>query len=343
MKKIKVFLIFVVSIFLTNCQKEEVEEVKPPQNTNNIVLGSPLFELILRTSQNPTEIDNVLDNCSGFRVQLPVNVTVNGIAVNVVTTSDYILVKDIKDQYTYDDDIVYFDYPITVVYKNYESQSISNYTQFHNLVQSYTSDIGFNEIDCIFFNYPIIINTYEINNQIPNSITIQNNSQLYNFINELTSNELATIVYPISMINANAQNSIVNSNFELETFINNSIDDCNNNSGGSGSLDLTAVITSGSWYISYYFDVTDDTYNYNGYSFVFSSNGNSIATKSTINTPGTWEIESQNGIQKLDLNFEGDALSEIEEDWRVVEFTESIIRLKKTENNEIEYLYFTKN
>jgi hypothetical protein len=343
MKKISIFLIIVIGFISISCQKEETEIRDNNNVTNNIVLGSPLFDLISRTTQNPTEIDNVIDNCSGFSVQLPVTLTVNGVVVNVETKSDYQTVKDIKDQYTSDNDIVYLSYPVTVIFKNYTTENVINYTQFHDLVENCDHDNGFNEIDCISFNYPLVINTYNVENQITNQLTIQKNEQLFNYINGLNSNILAAFAFPISMTNSTGENIIINSNVELETFIYNAIDDCNTNSGGgSTSLDFETVLKSCNWYVSYYYDHADETYYYNGYSFSFLNNGSSLAIKNYVTTNGTWQIETENSMQKLNLNFQGDMLSEIEEDWQVTEFSETEIRLKKYESNEIEYLYFTK-
>lgn len=343
MKKTYIYIIIVLGVFTVGCQNEG-NEIKENNNiTNNIVVGSPLFGLISRTTQSPTEIDNVIDNCSGFRVQLPVTLTINGVVVNVETKSDYQTVQDIKDQYTSDNDIVYLSYPVTVIFKNYTTENVINYNQFHDLVENCDHDNGFNEIDCISFNYPLVINTYNVENQITNQLTIQKNEQLFNYINGLNSNILAAFAFPISMTNSTGENIIINSNVELETFIYNAIDDCNTISGGNGTLDLDTVLKSGSWYISYCFKNTDETYYYNGYNFTFLNNGNTQIIKNSIITSGTWQIELDNGIEKLDLNFEASSLSEIEEDWKVTEFSETNIRLKKTENSEIRYLYFTKN
>ncbi len=343
MKKINIFLILVLGILSAGCQNEEDEIENKNQNSNNIVVGSPLFDLISRTTQNPTEIDNVIDNCSGFSVQLPLSLTINGIAVNVTSKMDYQTVQDLKDQYTSDNDIIYLDYPVTVIFKNYTTENVSNYSQFHDIVENFEDDNGFNEIDCITFNYPIVINTYNLENQIANQLTIQNNQQFYNYINGLNSNVIVAFAFPISMTNSSGGNIQINSNAELETFIHNSIDDCNTNSGGSGTLDLETVLKSGSWYISYCYKNADETYYYNGYNFTFLNNGNTQVIKNSIITSGTWQIEIDNSIEKLDLNFEANSLSEIEEDWKVTEFSETNIRLKKTENSEIRYLYFTKN
>ncbi|CAM3656058.1 hypothetical protein FLGE108171_08670 [Flavobacterium gelidilacus] len=343
MKKINIFLIIVLGILSTSCQNEESEIENPNQNVNNIVVGSPLFDLISRTTQNPTEIDNVIDNCSGFSVQLPLSLTVNGVAVNVATNLDYQNVQDIKNQYTSDNDIVYLDYPVTVIFKNFSTENVSNYSQFHDLVENCEYDNGFNEIDCISFNFPLVINIYNADNQIADLITIQNNEQFYNYINGLNSNIIAAFAFPITMTGSSGENVIIYSNTELESFINNAIDDCVTNSGGTGTLDLETVLTSGSWYISYYYKNIDGTYYYNGYNFTFLNNGDSQVVKNAGVINGSWLIELDNGIQKLDLNFEGDSLSEIKEDWKVTEFSETNIRLKKTENSEIRYLYFAKN
>jgi hypothetical protein len=345
MKKIQLLYVFLFSLVLTNCQKEEEEIITQPPTPDNIVVGSQLAKLLTRTAQNPTQCDNVIDGNSCFSVQLPVTVTVNGTQVNVTSEAGYQTVQDIKDVYTTDNDIVYFTYPIILKYKNFDSQVITNYTEFHNVVLSCPSDDGLNEIDCISINYPVVINIYNTNNQVANTLTVQNNKQMYNFINDLTPNVIATIVYPISGTDSNGQNVTISSNDELENFIESSIDDCGDDVG-SGNATFTEVITSGSWHVTYFdHDGEIETSSYIGYNFTYNSNNTVTVVKNSASTSGTWSFYTDSSYNKLDLNFNDSNLEELNEDWTILEYTESVIRLKHASGGggEIHYLNFTKN
>lgn len=339
-----IILLLLVSLSILSCQTEEVVIIE--DNKENLSATSPLVTLVSRVSQNTTSQDNVLDSSSCFAVQLPVVVIVNNQQITVSTTADYQIVQDAIDAFLNDDDIVNFIYPITIVYQNFSTQLISNSNALDDVLDDCGEDDDFDEIDCITINYPIVINVYNSNNQLANTVTILNDVQLYNFIENLDSSDLIAINYPISLQNSNGQTIVISSNYELENFIEDAIDDCDNSSGGSGgTATLTNIITNGTWYISYYFDDVDETSNYNGYNFTFNMNGTSIAIKNATSINGTWSNYIDSGQEKLELAFDGLTLDELEDDWKIIEFSSNIIKLKDVSggNGETDYLYLTKN
>lgn len=345
MKTIQLLLILALSFAFIQCQKEEEEIITDTPPAELIVPNSPLANLIGRTTQSTTSNDNVLDNTSCFRVQLPVTVVVNGNTITVSNESDYQTVQDAIDAFTTDDDIVNFNYPITIQFQNFSTQLIDNANEFDDVVDECDDDDGFDEIDCITINYPIVINIYNTNNQVANAITITSNSQFFNFITTLASGVNATIVYPISVTNSGGGSIVINSNSELEDFIEDSIDDCDDSNGPSPTF--TSIITSGSWYVSYYFeDDDDDTSNYNGYNFTFNTNLSVTVVKNSVTTSGTWLNYLDSGDNKLDLTFSDLNLAELVEDWKIVEYSENQIRLRHLsggDDDDESYLYLTKN
>ena len=54
--------------------------------------------------------------------------------------------------------------------------------------------------------------------------------------------------------------------------------------------------------------------------------------KNGITNNGYSELHAENSYRRFDLHYEGDALDEMEEDWKVLEFTAAIIRLKHESN-----------
>ncbi|PZO29009.1 MAG: hypothetical protein DCF13_07455 [Flavobacteriaceae bacterium] len=105
-------------------------------------------------------------------------------------------------------------------------------------------------------------------------------------------------------------------------------------------------MTSGTWYISYFQEDDDiETDDYAGYNFTFASNGTSIAVKNATTINGTWEQYLDSGHNKLELEFNGNVFDEIEEDWRIIEFSTTVIKLKHVSGGDgsIDYLTFTKN
>jgi hypothetical protein len=174
---------------------------------------------------------------------------------------------------------------------------------------------------------------------------MQSNSQFFNFIDNLSSSVIAAIVYPISVTDSNGNNVVVNNNSQLETLIDDSIDDCNSGSGGGSNPSFSSILTSGTWRITYFYDDGDETSSFTGYNFTFNANWTSIAIKNATSINGTWTTYLDSGNTKLDLSFDGDTLDEIEDDWRVTEYSATEIRLKDVSggNGGTDYLYFTKN
>lgn len=331
--------------FAISCQTEEETIVQ--DNAHSFLRNSPIAELLARTSQNPTSLDNVLDNSSCFSVQLPVTVIVNNQQITVTDEADYQTVQNAIDAFSDDDDIVNFVYPITIRYQNFQTQVLQDADDLDDVLDDCGDDDGFDEIDCISIVYPIVINIYDSNNQIANTVTITSNSNLFNFLNNLSNNTYVAINYPITAINSNGQTVTLNSNSALENFIDDSIDDCDddNSGGGSGNNNFTTILTSGTWYVSYFQEDDDvETTMFSGYVFTFNNNGASTAVRNSITTAGTWSTYEDSGENKLELNFDGLALDEIEDDWRIIEFSATQIRLKDVSGGDgsVDYLTFTK-
>lgn len=343
MKMKKLLLILVLSFAFIQCQKEEEEIIVDTPPTESIVTGSPLSKLISRNSQNPTACDNVLDDTSCFSVVLPVTVTVNGNQVTVTTEDDYQTVQDLIDN-TSGNDMVYFSYPITIRYENFTTQVINNWNELDDAIDDCDDDDGLDEIDCVFINYPIVINVYNTSTQTTNSITIQNNTQLYNFINGLTPSVIAAIAYPISVTNSGGVNVVINNNSELESFLEDSIDDCDDDVGG-WNPSFNSILTTGTWYVSYYEDDGDvETSDYNGFNFTYFANSNVEVTKNSVTTLGNWSTYIDDGYNKIEFTFDNPDLDELEEDWIILEYNQNIIRLKHVSggNGGTDYLNFTK-
>lgn len=332
-----------IGLFLMSCQTEENEVIQDPnQNLSNV---SPLTTLMTRVTQNPTSGDNIMDNSSCFSVVLPATVIVNGQNIVVSTQADYQTVQDAIDAFSNDDDIVNFIYPITIQFQNFSTQVLQDSDDLDDVIDDCGEDDGFDEIDCISFNFPIVINVYNANNQLANTITINNNTDLYNFLENLEDNEYVAIQYPISLIDSNGVNVTITSNDQLEDVIEDSIDDCDDSPSGGGSSALSSIIVDGTWYVSYFFDDTDETSDYAGYNFTFNVSGTATAVKNTTTINGSWSNYIDSGDEKLEFSFDGSILDELEDDWEVTEYSATQIRLKDVSGggSGTDYLYLTKN
>lgn len=342
--KLKHFLnLSLVGLLLLSCQSEE--NVLVQDTAKNLTSKSPLTGMVARVAQSPTSNDNVLDNTSCFSVVLPVTVIVNGEQILVSSPTEYQTVQDAINAFADDDDIVNFVYPITVQFQNFSSIIVLNNDDLDDLMDDCGDDDGFDEIECVDFNFPININVYDANNQLAQTITLEDNVGLYNFIDNIEDNEYIAIQYPISITNSNNQTIVITNNDQLEDVIEDAIDDCDDDAP-SGGVDGTIadLLASGTWYVSYFYDDTDETADYAGYTFTFDPNGTSKAYLNGNFLNGTWSNYMFSGNEKLDLDFQGETLDELEDDWRVIEYTGNQIRLKDVSSSGggSDYLYLSK-
>ena len=458
MKTLKPILLIVIGILITmtSCRTEDDLEIDPPVE-ETIEANSPIADLMSRTATNDGSSDNIIDNASCLSVELPVTVTVNGIEIEINDEDGYGNVEDIIDLFDDDIDSIIISYPITVILTDYTTVVVNSDSELAALV---VNCVGENEddddIECIDFQYPITVSVFDENNDIIDSITINNDNDMYDFIDDLDEYAAATINFPITVILADGTTQTINSIQELENAIESADDtcdedddndfdddDCDNcttndletvfadcsewtvdglerndndlednyvgytfefNSDGSilviqgantfngtwnasgtgnnisvtidipglpdfndtwnlheidqdddewevdlrlgddrlefesdcesnGNVDDTVLVnalTNGDWYVTYFFDDTDETSDFVEYVFNFSSDNTATATDMSGVTAGSWSTTSGDETELgLNLNFgNGIPLDELTDDWDVLEVTNDIIRLK---------------
>ena len=119
---------------------------------------------------------------------------------------------------------------------------------------------------------------------------------------------------------------------------------CTNSADDSTpSGDTVLANNEGSWRVSYYFDKDkDETNDFAGFTFTFRSNGVLEATRNDATTSGTWKVIRDDGVQKLVINTGTTAkpLSDLTDDWVIVEETTTRIRLKDDNSEHVEELHF---
>jgi|APLak6261680187_1056133.scaffolds.fasta_scaffold01413_1 hypothetical protein len=339
MKNFIWFVFAIVALSFSSCQDEE--ETITQSTTNSFGKSSAISSLILRVSQYETTCDNVLDNTSNFSVKLPVHVTVNSQSCDVNTSATYQTVQYYKDNYP-GDDVVHFQFPITLVYPNHDEILVTE-SQYNTIIAALEDDSDYHEIDCINFVYPFTINKYNINNQVAGTVTITNDTALYNFVHDLGADDIVGMVYPLSLKKTNSTATItVTNNNQLEDTIDNAVSECTTS---PTPLNLKNVLASGTWHVSYCYYTHDETYYYTNYNFTFNSNETVTAVKNNVTTNGHWDVHDEYTPVRLDLNFDGSSLDDLEDNWRAIEVTSTYVRLKSDSSSSGQYYYlsFTKN
>ncbi len=324
-----------MSISFFSCQKEEKEYIDetPPET---ITANSPLTDLLLRTSQNPGTYDNIIDGNGCASVVLPVTVTANGQQVTINTPEDILLIVQIFNQFPNDNDTLEINFPITLELFDFTQVIVNNQSELDGLAAT----CGTNEVEigCLDFVYPITFFTYNSDQQQTGSVIVGSDLELFSFLQGLGPNDFVSLSFPITVILADGSTSEVNSNQQLQALI----ADCvaNTNTDPIDISQFEEDLTTGLWYVEYFFDDYDETDNYAGYEFSFNLDGTAQAIKDGTNVPGTWALVDD---FKFDIFFGTNTpLDELDEDWEILEATADIIKLKHISGSDgsTDYLTF---
>lgn len=324
-----------LSIALFSCQKEEEEHIDETEE-ETINAGSPLTDLLLRTSQNPGTFDDIIDGNSCASIVLPVTVVANGQQVTINTPEDILLVVQIFNLFPNDTDTLEIIFPITLQLFDFTQVTINNQSELEAIAALCGANDG--EIGCLDFVYPITFFTYNADQQQTGTVTITGDVELFNFLQGLGPNDFISLDYPISVVLFDGSTVEVNSNQQLQALIADCIENSNNN-----TIDISQFeedLTTGIWYVNYFFDDYDETDYYADYEFTFALDGSAQAVKSGVTENGTWALVDD---FKLDLFFgTNPPLDELDEDWEILEATTEIIKLKHISGSDgsIDFLTF---
>ncbi len=310
-----VFLLFMSFLFMS-CQKEESEFINDtPDET--LTASSVLAKLLLNTSQNSGSIDDFIDGTSCSSIQFPYQVIVNGQTLTLENEEDVLALSNTGASVT-------LVFPVTVVFEDFSTQVVND-QQVLNALGEICDTID-EAINCIDLVYPLTFFTYNADNEQTGTVVIDDNAALFVFLSSLDTGTYIALDFPIIVVLADGSNVTVTSNAQLQGLIESCEDVVTD---PPSPLDLEAVLTTDSWFVSLFFDDVDETYEFEGYEFFFNTDGSASATNGIITETGTWSVTtSSDGELKLILDF-GLVIpfDELEDDWNVIEFSEELIRL----------------
>ena len=332
---LRLILLVFLGVFIFSCQKEEEEHIDETEE-ETINSNSQLTDLLLRTSQSPGAYDDIIDGNSCAAVILPVTVIANGQQVTVNTPEDINIIKDIFNLFPNDTDTLEIMFPISLELFDYTQVTINNQADLDALAA--TCDIADAEIGCLNIVYPISFFTYNTNQQQTGTVTITNDWELFDFLHRLGPDDFISLDFPITVQLEDGSSVEVNTNQQLQALI----VDCvaNTNEDPIDISQFEEDLTTGIWYVDYFFDDYDETDNYAGYEFTFALDGTAQSVKSGVVISGTWALIEN---FKLDLFFGSSVpLNELDEDWEIIEANAEFIKLKHISGSDgsIDYLTF---
>ena len=217
-------LIILMTVFA--CQ-DEITEITPPNDQETIIENSNLAIIMQNTAALDGSLDNILDSANCILINLPVTITVNGVDLIIDSEEDYEVVEAIFDEFDSDIDDIEFLFPITITLNDYTVVTITNDTELGTFIEECSGENEEDDdIECIDFQYPITFSIYDANFQVTETVTINNDEALYNFIENLEGGVLASLNFPVTIILSDGSTVEVNNNQELEITISEAEDDC---------------------------------------------------------------------------------------------------------------------
>ncbi|WP_299272060.1 hypothetical protein [uncultured Psychroserpens sp.] len=330
MKTLKPILLLVIGFLftMTSCRTEDDLAIDPPVE-DTIEANSTIANLMSNVASNDGSDDNIIDNANCLSVQLPVTVTVNGIEITINDDDGYQDIEDIIDLFDDDVDSVVISYPITVILTDFSTVTVNSDSELAILVADCNGENeDDDDIECIDFQYPITASIYDENNDLINSITINNDNDMYDFIDDLDEFAAVTINFPIIVIFIDGTTQTINNIQELEGVIEMADDSCDEDDDNDfddddcdncTTNDLETVFADCSEWTVDKLERNDDDLedNYVGYVFEFNSDGTILVTQGTNSFNGTWEASGTGNNISVVINVTG--LPDFNDTWNLHE------------------------
>lgn len=226
LKNILFLSVVMISLLFISCQEEIIETNQEEPQTETFTAISPLANLLQRTSTLDGSIDNIIDGASCLSVELPVTVFVNGLQIIIDSEDDFEVIEAIFDQLSNDQDTLDILFPITIILNDYTEVVIQNQLE----LEEYISECFDNDdIECVDFVYPITYSVFDSAGNTFETVTINNDEEMYLFIENLEPTDIVSLNFPVTLIYFNGDTEEVNNNSELEEAIENAIDLCDEN------------------------------------------------------------------------------------------------------------------
>jgi len=221
--------IFFGTLFLllfSSCRFENI--ITSPDNENSIVdEDSVIADLISDVVTNDGSNDNIIDFANCFNLKLPITVIANGTEVDVDINEDFDLIRTIFDQSTTDTDIIEIEFPVTAILTDYSEVVLNNQNEFDTLSNTCNDENEQDDdIECVDFLYPLSFTVFNTITEQTNQINIQNDHELYVFVENLNVDDVASLNFPVTLIFSDGAQETVNNLEELEILIDSVKDTC---------------------------------------------------------------------------------------------------------------------
>ncbi|MBN4085169.1 hypothetical protein JYT89_02370 [Flavobacteriaceae bacterium AH-315-B10] len=341
----------IITVVLNSCQDsipetiESEEEAQLKPNTN-------LAGLLTRTTLKDGSKDNIIDKANCITIVLPVTIIVNNIEILISNENDYQLIENAIEEFSNDDDDVLIVFPIEIILSDHTKVNIGSQDVFDNYISDCAGEnVLDNDIECIDFVFPIAFDVLISNTTIPSTISITNDAELFELLENLDDYITINFSFPIALITWGGTEISVNSLESLEANLENAINDCDEDDdydfNDDDDIILSGFLTDGNWIIDEYAFVDEDfTEDYEGYVFNFDDNMNISANNGVQLVSGNWLIDNTNPNNLLVIfNFDATApFNVLNENWNITESQADRLALEigSETNGDLKILVFEK-
>jgi hypothetical protein len=312
MKHLSLILLVLV-LTLGSCREEESVFIEGPQE-ETLEANSNIASLLQNTATNDGSDDNIIDNASCISIELPVSVVVNDLEIIVDSPEDFETIEAIFDEFDDDDDVLEIIFPITIVLSDFTELAINNLDELEDLADDCEGENEFDDdIECADIKYPVTASVFNSNNEIIDTITFNDDRDLYEFIDDLDEDDVVRVNFPITVILFDGTEVQTSNLDELEDILDNAKDDCDEDDDNDFNDDdcdncttdqLSDVLVGCSdWRVDKLERSDQDLDDqYTGYRFNFANDGSLTADSSSDSFSGTWETNGSGNNISVVIN-----------------------------------------
>ena len=344
MKKFFKYSVFstllILALTITSCQ-DEFEPLPTTDEEQTIMASSSTAKLVENTVSRDGSFDNIVDGASCFDIRFPYNVRVNGVDLTIESEEGLQLIENIFDEIEDDEDLLELFFPVTVNLPNYTELTINSLDELRALAEECKEGGDDDDIECIDFKYPITLYTFDINEVRTGEVVVESDEDLRKFFSGLEEDDLISIDFPITLINYDGTEIVVENNAQMANAIELAKEACDEDDDNDYNDDdfeddrLDICLTACPWVVK---EVERDAVNltdqYFEYVMNFKENGTvTVADRQGNVINGFWSTRHTDMGMKLLLEF--DVLVDFNLEWTVYEIGPHTIKLFSEEGNRI--------
>ncbi len=197
-----------ITLMLAGCYEEDNELIQSRDSSHRT---SEMSRMLKSISAHESGFDDIIDNSSCFSVDFPYQVYINS---DLRTISDKNDLSEINPQ-----DNIELVYPVNTTFFNYDFHQAINQTDFNLIKNTCSEDFDIISNECLEIEFPITFKEFNDLTESFETLSFDNNRDLFFYIENLHDNDVYELDYPILVTDDDSNTHSISSNEEfLELF-----------------------------------------------------------------------------------------------------------------------------